>query len=49
MTQPIIQKNLLAINRRRTLARIASQRDATVITLIHRQETLSVSGRTTIR
>jgi ClpP class serine protease len=42
--QPIIQKNLLALNRRRTLARIATQRDATVITLIHRQETLSLLG-----
>jgi ClpP class serine protease len=42
--QPIIQRNLLAMNRRRTLARIAAQRDATVITLIHRQETVSLLG-----
>jgi ClpP class serine protease len=42
--QPVIQKNLLAMSRRRMLARIASRRDATVITLIHRQETLSLLG-----
>jgi ClpP class serine protease len=42
--QPVIQKSLLALSRRRMLARIASRRDATVITLIHRQETLSLLG-----
>ena len=42
--QPVIQKSLLAMSRRRMLARIASRRDATVITLIHRQETLSLLG-----
>jgi ClpP class serine protease len=42
--QPLIQKNVLAWNRRRTLATIATKRDATVITLIHRQETLSLLG-----
>src|SRR5207237_553423 len=42
--QPVVQKYLLAQARRRTLARIAQKRDATVITLIHRQETLSLLG-----
>jgi ClpP class serine protease len=42
--QPVLQKYLLAQSRRRTLARIALKRDATVITLIHRQETLSLLG-----
>ena len=42
--QPVVQKYLLAQARRRTLARIAMKRDATVITLIHRQETLSLLG-----
>src|SRR5882762_10049569 len=35
---------MLAQARRRTLSRIAHKRDATVITLIHRQETLSLLG-----
>src|SRR5258705_3911175 len=34
----------MALNRRRVLALIASKRDATVITLIHRQETMSLLG-----
>src|SRR6195256_3157244 len=42
--QPVVQKYLLAQARRRTLARIAARRDATVITLIHRQETFSFLG-----
>jgi ClpP class serine protease len=42
--QPVVQKYLLAQARRRTLAKIALKRDATVITLIHRQETLSLLG-----
>ncbi|MGH7486381.1 MAG: SDH family Clp fold serine proteinase, partial [bacterium] len=42
--QPLAQKQLLALERRRTLAQIAAHRDATVITLIHRQETLSLLG-----
>jgi ClpP class serine protease len=42
--QPVVQKYLLAQARRRTLAKIAMKRDATVITLIHRQETLSLLG-----
>jgi ClpP class serine protease len=42
--QPLVQKHLLAAGRRRTLAQVAKRRDATVITLIHRQETLSLLG-----
>jgi ClpP class serine protease len=42
--QPVIQRSLMAMNRRRMLARIATKRDATVITLIHRQETISLLG-----
>ena len=38
--QPLVQKHLLALSRRRMLAQIAEKRDATVITLIHRQETM---------
>jgi ClpP class serine protease len=42
--QPLVQKQLLAVSRRRMLSAIASRRDATVITLIHRQETISLLG-----
>jgi ClpP class serine protease len=42
--QPLVQRQLLVQARRRMLSRIASRRDATVITLIHRQETLSLLG-----
>jgi ClpP class serine protease len=42
--QPVVQRYLLAASRRRMLTGIAKQRDATVITLIHRQETISFLG-----
>jgi ClpP class serine protease len=42
--QPLVQKQLLAAARRRTLATIVAKRQATVITLIHRQETISLLG-----
>jgi len=42
--QPVVQRQLLAASRRRTLGQIARRRDATVITLIHRQETISFLG-----
>ena len=42
--QPLVQKHLLALSRRRMLRQIAERRDATVITLIHRQETISLLG-----
>jgi len=47
--QPLVQKQLLASARRRTLAAIAAKRDATVITLIHRQETISLLGIPLVR
>ncbi|HYL07198.1 MAG TPA: hypothetical protein VEU76_01535 [Candidatus Udaeobacter sp.] len=42
--QPVVQRALMAMNRRRILALIATKRDATVITLIHRQETIALLG-----
>jgi ClpP class serine protease len=42
--QPVVQRQLLAMGRRRMLASISLKRDATVITLIHRQETMSFLG-----
>src|SRR5256886_17702904 len=42
--QPVVQKYSRAQPRRRTLTTIARKRDATVITLIHRQETISLLG-----
>jgi ClpP class serine protease len=42
--QPVIQQQLLASARRRAVGRLAQKRDATVITLIHRQETVSFLG-----
>ena len=43
--QPVVQKYLLAQSRRRMLARIALKRDATVITLIHRQDDVPTDDR----
>jgi ClpP class serine protease len=42
--QPLVEKQRLAASRRRTLATIAEKRKATVVTLIHRQETMSLLG-----
>src|SRR3984893_9995373 len=42
--QPVLQRYQMAVARRRALAKIASKRDANVITLIHRQETISILG-----
>src|SRR2546430_9033710 len=42
--QPALQKQWMAAARRRMLASISSKRNATVITLIHRQETISLLG-----
>src|ERR1700737_2141189 len=47
--QPAIQRWILAVNRRSTLASIAAKRDATVITLIPRQETFSLLGFPIVR
>jgi len=38
--QPLLQQQVLAGRRQRALARLARARGATVVTLIHRQETL---------
>ncbi len=42
--QPFLQRRLVAGARRRALERLSRERDATVITLIHRQETISLLG-----
>jgi ClpP class serine protease len=42
--QPVVQRQVLARARRRMLADISDKREATVITLIHRQETMSFLG-----
>jgi ClpP class serine protease len=47
--QPVVQRQWLAAARRRMLATIAAKRDATVITLIHRQETISLLGIPLVR
>ncbi|WP_273888749.1 SDH family Clp fold serine proteinase [Rubrobacter naiadicus] len=47
--QPVIQQRLLELSRQRTLARLASERGSTVITLIHRQETMSFLGFPVVR
>ena len=47
--QPVVQRQLLATQRRHSLARISAARSATVITLIHRQETFSFLGLPLVR
>jgi ClpP class serine protease len=42
--QPVVQRQWLAASRRHTLATISEKRSATVVTLIHRQETISLLG-----
>ena len=42
--QPALQRAMLASQRRRALEKLSKQREATVITLIHRQETISLLG-----
>jgi hypothetical protein len=42
--KPVVHKCLLASSRRRAFGAIARQRDAPVMTLIHRQETISLLG-----
>jgi hypothetical protein len=44
-----VQRQLLAAQRRRHLARLSAKRGATVITLIHRQETFSLLGLPLVR
>jgi ClpP class serine protease len=47
--QPALQRQMLIVARRRALASIAGLRGATVITLIHRQETMSLLGFPVVR
>jgi ClpP class serine protease len=47
--QPVLQQRLLEMARRRALARLASERGSTVVTLIHRQETMSFLGFPIVR
>jgi ClpP class serine protease len=42
--QPAVQRQLMLVQRRRALALMSRDREATVITLIHRQESLSLLG-----
>ncbi|HEX2293641.1 MAG TPA: hypothetical protein VHH55_10020 [Gaiellaceae bacterium] len=42
--QPFLQRRMVASARRRALERLSRKREATVITLIHRQETISLLG-----
>ena len=47
--QPVLQQRVLAGRRRQRLASISNKRGATVITLIHRQETMSLLGFPIVR
>jgi ClpP class serine protease len=47
--QPLLQRQQLAMARRRRLSRLSRERGATVITLIHRQETMSLFGFPVVR
>jgi ClpP class serine protease len=47
--QPLVQRQVLAASRRRALGVLAKKRGATMITLIHRQETMSLFGFPLVR
>ena len=47
--QPALQRRFLELARKRALARLASERGSTVITLIHRQETMAFLGFPLVR
>ena len=47
--QPALQRQYLVVQRRRRLEDISQKRNATVITLIHRQETMSLFGFPLVR
>jgi ClpP class serine protease len=42
--QPLVARTMLASRRRRALGTLSAKREATVITLIHRQETIALLG-----
>jgi ClpP class serine protease len=47
--QPAVARQALLVQRRRALSEISKQRGSTVITLIHRQETMSLLGFPVVR
>jgi ClpP class serine protease len=47
--QPVVQRWFLELARQRALSRLASERGSTVVTLIHRQETMSFLGLPIVR
>jgi hypothetical protein len=47
--QPVIQRRFLEASRKRALSRLASERGSTIVTLIHRQETMSFLGFPIVR
>jgi ClpP class serine protease len=47
--QPVVQRELLRARRRQSLASLSRRRGATVITLVHRQETMSLLGFPVVR
>jgi ClpP class serine protease len=49
LLQPAVARWLVARSRRGALARLSKKRDATVITLIHRQETIALLGVPLVR
>ena len=47
--QPAVQRQMMLLQRRRALAVLSRKREATVITLIHRQESMSLLGFPIVR
>ena len=47
--QPAVQRQMMLLQRRRALAVLSREREATVITLIHRQESMSLLGFPIVR
>src|SRR3954466_12760716 len=47
--QPVVQRWFLELARQRALSRLASERGSTIVTLIHRQETMSFLGFPIVR
>jgi ClpP class serine protease len=47
--QPAVQRQMMLLQRRRALAVLSHEREATVITLIHRQEQMSLLGFPVVR
>ena len=47
--QPAVQRQMMLLQRRRALAVLSREREATVITLIHRQEQMSLLGFPVVR